>query len=111
MSSRSPDSPQYVTGIAAYLIVSGTVTRGDIPELCADLADRLGRCGVVVCDVRGVVRPDLATVEALARLRLTARRHGSRLLIQGAAPDLIGLLELVGLDETMPRLDDRGPDR
>jgi ABC-type transporter Mla MlaB component len=110
MSFPSPGGPQYVTTTFA---VSGTVTRGDIPGLCVDLAERLrGRgVGVVICDITGVARPDLATVEALARLRLTARRHGWTLVVQGADPGLLGLINLVGLDAALPRLDGQEPDR
>jgi anti-anti-sigma regulatory factor len=94
-----------VTRGPTRIAVSGTVTRGDIPVLCADLAERLrGRgAGVVVCDVSGVDRPDLVTVEILARLRLTARRHGCVLVVQGADPRLEGLVNLVGLGEALPR--------
>jgi ABC-type transporter Mla MlaB component len=86
------------------LALDPVVTRADIPALCAGLAGRLrGRpAGVVVCDVAGVARPDVATVEALARLRLTARRHGWRLVVGGAGPDLLALVALLGLTAALP---------
>ena len=64
------------------------VTRAEIPALCADLAERLrGRgAGVVICDVAAVGEPDVVTVEALARLRLTARRHGCALHVSRRRP-------------------------
>ncbi|MEV1333830.1 STAS domain-containing protein [Micromonospora costi] len=79
--------------------VGPTVVRADIPALCADLAELLrGRGpGVVTCDVDGVVRPDVVTVEALARLGLTARRHGWRLVVSGGDPGLWRLVALLGL--------------
>ncbi|MEU4427462.1 STAS domain-containing protein [Actinoplanes sp. NPDC024001] len=84
--------------MTARFAVGATLSRSDIPVLCADLAQLL--CGrpatVVVCDV-GVARADVVTVEAIARLRLTARRHGSRLVVAGAGPDLLSLLDLLGL--------------
>ncbi|MDH6225378.1 hypothetical protein M2169_002348 [Streptomyces sp. MJP52] len=52
---------------------------------------------VVICDVRAVRRPTLATVELVARLRLTARRGGGRVLLRGPDPALLALLDLVGL--------------
>ena len=85
--------------------VAGTVVRADIPTLCADLAARLGDPGggVVICDVAAVSRPCVATVEALARLRLTARRHGWTLLVHGAGPDLRDLVGLLGLADALPQ--------
>ena len=41
--------------------------------------------------------PDLAAVDVLARLALAARRLGCRIRLADADPDLLGLLELVGL--------------
>jgi len=85
--------------------VFATVTRADIPVLCADLAELLRHRtgGVVVCDVAGVVRPDVVTVEVLARLRLTARRHGWRLVVSGASPGLLQLVGLLGLTGVLPQ--------
>jgi hypothetical protein len=85
--------------------VVGAVTRTDIPALCARLADLLrGRPGgIVVCDVAGAPVPDLVLVEALARLRLTARRHGRRLYVTGAGPGLPVLIDLLGLADVLPQ--------
>jgi hypothetical protein len=46
-------------------------------------------------------RPDLALVEALARLQLGARRRGGRLRLSNVSDELRGLLELVGLDRVL----------
>jgi hypothetical protein len=46
-------------------------------------------------------RPDLALVESLARLQLSARRRGGRLSLRNVSDDLRGLLELVGLDAVL----------
>lgn len=85
--------------------LGGTVTRAVIPALCADLATRIAAgaagAGDVVCDVAGVAGPDVATVEALARLSLTARRHGRRLVVTGAGPDLRRLIDLLGLSDVL----------
>jgi anti-anti-sigma regulatory factor len=88
---------------AVQFVVRVTITRADIPALCARLADLLrGRSAdVVECDVGGIDRPDVVTVEALARLALTARRHGGRLVVTGAGPDLFGLFGLLGLTELL----------
>jgi hypothetical protein len=42
-------------------------------------------------------RVDLAAVDALARCQLEARRHGCTVWLRHACPDLIELLQLVGL--------------
>jgi len=92
--------------MAAHFSVGMTVTRADVPGLCAGLADLLrGRPGsVVICDVAGVARPDVVTVDALARLHLTARRHGCELIVGGAGPELSRLLRLVGLTDVLPQV-------
>ena len=52
---------------------------------------------VVIFEVGALVEPDLVTVDALARLQLTARRLGRRVVLRGAAAELRDLLELAGL--------------
>jgi hypothetical protein len=101
MSFAAPRGP---TGVATILVVGAAVTRADIPVLCADLAELLvaDPGGVVVCDVRAA-RPDLVTVEALARLRMTALRHGRRLVVSGAGPDLLEVVVLLGLTDALPQ--------
>lgn len=81
------------------LYVAGpSVARADVPELCDRLRLLYGSgTDEVVCDVGALTRPDLSTVEALARLRLTARRAGGRLRLRNAGPGLMSLLELTGL--------------
>ena len=56
----------------------------------------------MTCDVGGVRRPDAVTIDALARLGLTARRHGTRLQLRGACDDLLELLAFVGLGDLFP---------
>lgn len=82
----------------------------DAAELCARVR-ALCRDGpdVVVCDVRAVVPPTLATVQALARAALTARRLGVSLRVTGAPPPLRALLHLVGLVELLGEPEEREP--
>ena len=54
---------------------------------------------VVVWEPPVGVRPDLAVIEHLARLRLTARRRGYELRLRDPCVDLIDLVRLVGLAE------------
>jgi hypothetical protein len=56
----------------------------------------------VPCEVGGLVAPDIATVDALARLALGARRAGCRVRLEHASPALRGLLALSGLVEVLP---------
>lgn len=52
---------------------------------------------IIDCDVGSQVRPDLRTVDALARLQLAAIRRGFRVRLVNASPDLVDLLDLSGL--------------
>ncbi|MFJ8312681.1 MULTISPECIES: STAS domain-containing protein [unclassified Streptomyces] len=81
------------------LVVPGPVTFADVPLLCERLRVLYG-AGVeeVVCDLAALTRADLAAVEAVARLRLTARRAGGRLRMRNAGAGLGALLELAGLN-------------
>jgi hypothetical protein len=54
---------------------------------------------VVVWEPPVGVRPDLAVVEHLARLRLTAHRRGYELRLRDPCPDLVRLIRFVGLAE------------
>lgn len=52
----------------------------------------------VVCELGDLGRrADLGVVDALARLRLAARRRGHRLTFRGAGPELRSVLDLAGL--------------
>jgi hypothetical protein len=46
--------------------------------------------------------PDLATVDALARLALVARRHHCRPVLWRAGQELSELIELAGLSDVLP---------
>lgn len=84
--------------------LTAPLTRAGIPELCARLRARLhGRePGWVTCDLAALTDPDTVTVEALARLQLTARRLGSRIRLRNACGRLRGLLALAGLRDVLP---------
>lgn len=83
--------------------IGPVVDRADIPGLCAHLAVLVRGTGaaVVLCDVGAVVTPDAATVEALARLRLIARRLGCDLRVAGAGSQLTELVALIGLTDVL----------
>ncbi|WP_405899524.1 STAS domain-containing protein [Streptomyces sp. NBC_00727] len=87
---------------AAAVVLPDHLTRADVPRLCAELRTALAAAPTATahCDVSAAVHPDLTTIEALARLSLTARRaNGRELRLRGTPPELRALLELVGLGE------------
>ncbi|MGW7287544.1 STAS domain-containing protein [Streptomyces sp. NPDC054847] len=90
----------------AVMRITGRIVPADVPRLCEELRRLLRDDGAgggppheVFCDVAGLAQVNLAAVDALARLHLTARRHGSRLRLMNAGPELLALLDLVGLPE------------
>ena len=58
------------------------------------------RMNALVCDLSGV-QPSAATIDALARLAVALRRQGSRLRLRHASPELIDLIEFMGLAEVL----------
>jgi hypothetical protein len=79
--------------------------RSEVDAMCRDLVEAARLAGVerrivetICCDAAAAVHPDVGTIEALARLALTARRLGRPFALAGASPDLLGLLALTGLE-------------
>ena len=71
----------------------------DVPALC-ERAERVLKAGPgssLDCDVADVAAPNLVTIEALARVELTARRLGGDIRLRGASAELLELLALCGL--------------
>jgi ABC-type transporter Mla MlaB component len=56
----------------------------------------------IVCDLRGLARPDLASIDALARLQLILRPQGLEILLGGVSDELVELLAFVGLADVLP---------
>ncbi|MEA2518930.1 MAG: hypothetical protein QOF49_1010 [Chloroflexota bacterium] len=59
--------------------------------------------GKLVCDASAVVEPDLAVIDALARLALSARRRGIVLRVERSPRALVDLLDLCGLAALLSR--------
>lgn len=78
-----------------------------VRRLCAGLREQLrsGAATAVVCRVDRAAG-DLATVDAVARLALVARRAGVAFALDGPGPDLSSLLALVGLGSVLAGLPD-----
>jgi ABC-type transporter Mla MlaB component len=81
------------------LVLSGPITRDAIPAMCERARRLLEGCdaGPVACDVGALAQPDAITIDALARLQLTARRLGCRVELRRACGELEELLTLTGL--------------
>jgi ABC-type transporter Mla MlaB component len=86
------------------LILSGSVGTGDVTPLCERVRLLLERqkADFVVCDVASLVDPDAATIDALARLQLTARRLGCHVVLRDPCSELQGLLTFAGLVDVLP---------
>jgi len=86
------------------MVFRGPVTPQDVAGLC-DRGRALIETGQVdgdlVCDARALTDPDAVSLEALARLRLTARRSGRGLVLVHASAELVELLDLVGMTELL----------
>jgi len=113
MSARkeatTPSGPNQSSIVFA---LGAPIARADIPRLCDALRRLLEDNGdeVVVCDVHAVVHPDAVTVDALARLQLTARRLGRRIRLRNASPELRELIDFTGLRAPMSIRVDVRPD-
>lgn len=91
----------------AVLVLRGRLQATDVAALRLPLRlahdEMAGTC--VVCDVAGVARPDLGTVDALAQLQVFAHRLGRRVVLRGASECLHALIELAGLTTQLPSVD------
>jgi ABC-type transporter Mla MlaB component len=84
--------------------IEGPIAREDLPGLSDRVCNllRSSDAEIAVCDV-SAVQVDAVTVDALARLQLAARRHGCRIRLCGSAsPELLALVELMGLTDVLP---------
>ena len=89
--------------VTVAFAVRGPIRAADLPGLCDRVCTLLteSRPTAAVCDVRGV-EPTAATVDALARLQLAAKRLGCRVHLRGASGDLRDLVAFMGLEDVFP---------
>ena len=74
----------------------------DVPTLCEQVRIVVERGDrEIVCDVGALRQPDAATIDALCRLQLAARRHGGRIRLRDASDELLDLLAFVGLADVL----------
>jgi anti-anti-sigma regulatory factor len=86
------------------LVIGGPLSPSRVQGLCETLRLLLeGADGrAVVCDLGALDDPDADTVDALARLQLTARRLGRQIRLRHASRELKELLVLMGLCDVLP---------
>ena len=90
------------------VVVEGPGVPAHVRRMCEEVRALLERsdADVVICDVGALVAPDVGTVDALARVALTARRLGRRVRLHRACGELRDLLALLGLDDVVPSVGD-----
>ena len=100
---RPPPEPR-----TTVLVVEGPIERADIDALCRTTQRRLeeSAADALACDLGALYQADAVTVEALARLCLTARRVGLDFGMLHASPHLEELICFMGLQDV---LGDRSP--
>lgn len=86
------------------LVIDAEFEPDDLPALGERVRDALEArdTPLLIIDVSAVTRPDVRTVDALARLQLIARRMGRRIRLKGASRELRELLCLMGLRDAVP---------
>jgi anti-anti-sigma regulatory factor len=84
------------------LVFDGHVDCADVPSLCGCVTAILEGSGaeVALCDVGGLTA-DAVAVDALARIRLAARRLGREVRLRDASDELRQLLAFTGLAEVL----------
>ena len=88
------------------LVLDGPAGATMVDALCDRMAIALTHTSadVVVCDIASPTEANVALVNALARMQLTARRLGRSITVRHACPEVRHLLDLLGLtDFSMPR--------
>jgi ABC-type transporter Mla MlaB component len=93
-----PESPP-VAGCGLEVRVDGLLAAHAVPRLCEQMVILVDCAGVarLEVDLGRLDQPDLATVDALARLALVARRRDARVTVRTANGALEQLLRLAGL--------------
>jgi len=82
--------------------IEGPITRTDLPGLCDRVCGLFESSGadVAYCRVSGV-ETDAVTVDALVRLQLAAQRNGCQVRLRDASPELLELVEFMGLADVL----------
>ncbi len=86
------------------IVVDGPIPRAAVAHLCEQISGVLASQATseVTCDVAALTGADIDTVDALARLQLTARRAGGQLRLRHPSQQVRELLALTGLYDVLP---------
>ena len=71
------------------------------PERDAIVVLAVGGAEMASWPLAGSSHPDLTVIDTLARFALAARRLGGAVTIRGAGPELLALIDFVGLDDVL----------
>ena len=95
-----------------HLWIGRAISILDVDELCERVRVEVGGTGArsVICEAGDLTDADLETVDALAQLRLRARRLGADVRLEHAPAELRDLLCLLGLDDVVPCSEESGLD-
>ncbi len=97
--ARPPPEPP-----GLVLALRGPISDADVRWLCERVRFLIetNAAELVVCDVGGVLDADAGTIEALARMQLTAKRLGRRVVVRDVRGEVRDLLGLAGLLDVLP---------
>ncbi len=103
-SASSPQPPPRRHARTISLTLEGALGPVDVPGLFERLRQQLDpdESHMVACDVGRLAEIDIATVDALARFALAARRLRCRVIFLRASPELQDLLALAGMSRVLP---------
>ena len=93
-------SPQPKT----IVLVVDSLEPDDVPALIEPVGPGIvrGDTTIILCDLARLADADMATVDALARLALRARRMGCAVSLRDPSTELLELVGLAGLGEVLP---------
>ena len=93
-------APESYASCGLDVRVDGLLAAHAVPRLCEQLVILVDCAGVgrLNVDLGQLDEPDIATIDALARLALTARRRSARVTVRTTNGALEQLLGLAGLD-------------
>jgi ABC-type transporter Mla MlaB component len=91
-------APLWLAAGWTVVVIGGATTPLELCALCDRATSLFGDGGLVVCDLSDLQSADIATVDRLARLRLSARRLGTTLHMRLLSPQLAALLCWTGLE-------------
>src|SRR5215210_3435755 len=96
---RPPSGPRSIV-----LDVRSAIAGAGVPALCERVRVLLaaGVVEVITCEVGGLMQPEPGSLDALARLQLTARRLGRSIRLRHPRPELRDLLGVTGLCTELP---------